>query len=460
MVSEQARRMALLISAAAIGNFLIAFDMNMLNIALPTITSHYRLDVATSTWLVIVHGIVLCSLLLPFGRAGDVIGHRRLFLTGISLFGLANLFAGFSILHDDFVVLVILRSMSAIGAAMMLSVNFAIISTNLPMGLRGRGLGYSAVFGSLGFMTGPIVSGFLLTFFPWNSLFILLAAIASVGLFLGFKVIPESGGEGVPADSIQTVAFFLTVLFLVLTINRYLIDGASMLVVTSAVISVMAAIVVIWREKASSNPLLDPKLVFEPRVMLPLISMSLLFMCFSGTMVLLPFYLEYVRGLETAAIGMMFIIPAIIITFLGPASGRASDVHGSYRLTLLAAGAMVVSMLIFLSVERLDLTVVALVGLVLMGVSYGGFNAPNNRRVFCSVDLERMGAASGMHQTMRHIGNVLGAATVPAVYQVVAGSSPALGMMVDGFQTSFLVGLGFAILAFVVSASIRKDCRI
>ena len=460
MVSERGRDMALLIGAAALGNFLIAFDVNMLNIALPTITSEFGLDIATSTWLVIVHGIILCSLLLPFGRAGDVIGHRRLFLVGISIFGLANLAAGISIIFQDFIILVVLRSFSAIGAAMMLSVNFAIITTNLPMGLRGRGLGYSAVFGSLGFMTGPIVSGLLLTFFQWNSLFILLAAIASIGLLLGLKVIPESGGEGIPADIIQTIAFFLTVLFLVLTINRYLIDGPSTLVSLSAIIAVSAAIVVVWREKVSSNPLLDPKLVFEPRVMLPLISMSLLFMCFSGTMVLLPFYLEYVRGLETAAIGMLFIIPAIIITFLGPASGRASDLHGSYKLTLIAAGVMVVSMLFFLSIKRIDLTAIALVGLVLMGVSYGGFNAPNNRRVFCSVSVDRMGAASGMHQTMRHIGNVLGAATMPAVYHVVAGPSPDMGMMVDGFQASFIIGLGFALMALIVSASIRKECRI
>ena len=460
MVSEKGRDMALLISAAAIGNFLIAFDMNMLNIALPTITSEFDLDIATSTWLVIVHGIILCSLLLPFGRAGDVIGHRRLFLTGISLFGLANLAAGLSIVFEDFIILVFLRSLSAIGAAMMLSVNFAIISSNLPMGMRGRGLGYSAVFGSLGFMTGPIVSGLLLTFFQWNSLFILLAVIASIGLLLGLKVIPESGGSGVSADTIQTVAFFLTVLFLVLAINRYLIDGPSMLVSISATFAIVSAVVVIWREKVSKHPLLDPDLIFEPRVILPLISMSLLFMCFSGMMVLLPFYLEYVRQMETAAIGMMFIIPAIIITFLGPASGKASDVHGSYRLTLMAAGVMVVSMLFFLSIERIDLTAVALVGLVFMGISYGGFNAPNNRRVFCSVSLDRMGAASGMHQTMRHIGNVLGAATMPAVYQVVAGPTPSVGMMVNGFQASFLVGLFFALMALIVSASIRKDCRV
>lgn len=460
MSEDRGQGILLLVSAAAIGNFLIAFDINMLNIALPTITDHFDLEIATSTWLVIVHGIILCSLLLPFGKAGDVIGHRKLFLTGITIFALANLGAGLSILFDDFLLLVIMRSFSAIGAGMMLSVNFAIISLNLPAGVRGRGLGYSAVFGSLGFMTGPIASGMLLTFFPWNSIFILLALIAFGGLALGFKVIPDSGGGGRNADLVQTGAFFLTVLFSVLAINRFLIDGMSTLVTVSAFVALVSGIVVIWRERVSEIPLLDPQLVFEPRVILPLLSMSFLYMCFSGSMVILPFYLEYIQGLDAAAMGMLFIIPAIIISFLGPASGRASDIKGSYRITLIAASTMILSMLVFLSLRNFGFLTLVLLGLILMGLSYGGFNAPNNRRVFCSVSIDRMGAASGMHQTLRHIGNVLGAATMPAIFQVFAGPDPSTGMMLIGFQASFLLGLLFAIIALLITASISKECRV
>ncbi len=449
----------MLVSAAAMSNFLIAFDINMVNIALPTMAAHFQMDLGTAAWVVIVHGIVLCSLLLPFGRAGDVIGHRRLFITGMGLFAAANLAVGLGYMLDSFLAVVVLRSFSAVGAAMMLSVNFAIMSVNLPAGMRGRGLGWSAVFGSMGFMTGPIVSGVMLSYLPWSSLFFLLFAIAVPGLFLAARHIPHSGGGGSTADIPQTAAFFAVILFSVLAINRGVIDGLTAGVALSALAAAAAAAVVVRRQKSAKSPLLEPNVIFNTRVMRSLFSMSLLYMCYSGSMVILPFYLQDVRGLDTAAMGMMFLIPAVLITFLGPASGRASDYRGSYGLTLGAAAAMVAAMLLFLSLGRLDMLLIALAGLILMGVSYGGFNAPNNRRVFSSVPVENLGTTSGTHQTMRHTGNVLGAATMPAVYQFVVGPSLDPAVMLDGFQAAFQLGLVFAVAAMLLTATISRQYR-
>ena len=120
-MDDDRRRQMLIVSSAAMSLFLISFDINMVNIALPTITAHFDLDVATSAWLVILFGVVLCGLLLPFGKAGDVIGHRRLFILGMAIFALGNITSGLSYHLDNFLALVILRGISATGAAMMVS---------------------------------------------------------------------------------------------------------------------------------------------------------------------------------------------------------------------------------------------------------------------------------------------------------------------------------------------------
>ncbi len=456
---DDGRRQMLIVSSAAMSLFLISFDINMVNIALPTITAHFNLDVATSAWLVILFGVVLCGLLLPFGKAGDVIGHRRLYILGMGIFAVGNFASGFSYHLNDFLALVVLRGISATGAAMMVSVNFAIVSLNLPEDVRGRGLGYFSIFGALGFMLGPLSSGLLIDALQWNWIFYLSGSIGIVGLVMSVAFIPESGGMGKPADMQQTIAMFLLLLFGILALNRYLVEGMSDVVVISAIIALTAAFLAYRRQSKAENPLMERAIIKRRDIMLPLFCMSLIYMCYSGSMVLLPFYLEYTKGLSPAATGMLFLLPAFFVIVLGPISGGFADRRGSYSITLVATAVMVVAMLVFVAMGRLDWIIFTSIGLILMGVSHGLFNAPNNRRVFCNVPMPHIGTASGMHQMIRQIGNLVGAATMPAVYQMFAGTEPSLSMMQTGFEWGFGLGLIFALLAMILSISMRNVCR-
>ncbi len=456
---DDGRRQMLIVSSAAMSLFLISFDINMVNIALPTITTHFNLDVATSAWLVILFGVVLCGLLLPFGKAGDVLGHRRLFILGMAIFAVGNFASGLSYHLDDFLALVVLRGISATGAAMMVSVNFAIVSLNLPEDVRGKGLGYFSIFGALGFMLGPLVSGLLIDLFQWNWIFYLSGSIGILGLIMSVAFIPESGGRGKAADIPQTIAMFLLLLFGILALNRYLVDGVTDVVIISTTIALLSAFLAYARQSKAENPLMEPAIIKRRDIMLPLLSMALIYMCYSGSMVLLPFYLEYAKGLSPAAIGMLFLLPAFFVILLGPISGGFADRRGSYSITLAATAVMVVAMLVFVAMGRLEGIILTSGGLILMGVSHGLFNAPNNRRVFCNVPMPHIGTASGMHQMIRQVGSLIGAATMPAVYQMFAGTEPSLSMMLSGFEWGFALGLVFALLAMVLSISMRNACR-
>ncbi len=459
-MSEQRRRHMLVVITAAVSIFLLSFDVNMVNIALPTITAHYSLDIATSAWLVIIYAVVLCSLLLPFGKAGDVIGHRRLFIAGLALFSVANLGAGLSYHLDSFLALVVLRGVAALGTAMMVSVNFAIVSINLPEEVRGRGLGIFTVLGAVGFMTGPLASGLLITLLQWNWIFYTNAAIAAVGLAAAVLFIPRSGGEGVAADVVQTAALFIGLLCFVITVNRSLVEGLSPVVMLTATGALAAAAIVLRRQAHATTPLLERSVVRDPVVMVPIVCMAFVYMAYSGAMVLLPFYLEYILGLTPAAMGLLFVLPAFIIMAIGPLSGSFADRRGSYTISLAGTGMMVVSMAVFASMGRMDGLLLASLGLAAMGAGHGLFNPPNNRRIFCAVPIEHIGTASGMHQMLRQVGMVLGAATMPALYQMVAGPAPAAPMMLDGFQAGFALGAVFALAAVALALLTRNECRI
>jgi len=458
-MSEQRGRHKLVVASAAVSIFLLSFDVNMVNIALPTITAHYSLDVATSAWLVIVYALVLCSLLLPFGRAGDVIGHRRLYIAGMALFSVANLGAGLSYHLDDFYALVLLRGAAGLGTAMMVSVNFAIVSVNLPEAVRGRGLGIFTVFGAVGFMTGPLASGLLISLLHWNWIFYTNAAIAAFGLALAVLFIPRSGGKGETADVAQTAALFIGLLCFVVAVNRVLAEGPSPVVMVSASGASVAALAVLHRQGHAARPLLERSLVRDPLVMIPMASMAFVYMAYSGSMVLLPFYLEYILGLTPAAMGLLFVLPALVIMTIGPLSGSFADRRGSYVITLAGTGLMVASMLVFTVMGRADGLLLASLGLLAMGGGHGLFNPPNNRRIFCTAPIEHIGTASGMHQMLRQVGMVIGAATMPALYQMVAGPAPATGMMLDGFQAGFALGMVFAVAAVTLALLTRRACR-
>lgn len=458
-MTEESRRQLLIISTAAMSLFLLSFDINMVNIALPTITTHHGLDVASSAWLVIAYGVVLCGLLLPFGKAGDVIGHRRLFIAGMGIFTVMNLAAGISYHLDDFSALIVFRGLSAIGTAMMVSVNFAIVSLNLPEEVRGKGLGYFSVFGAVGFMLGPLVSGLIITYIQWNWIFYLGSFIGLAGFILAWFFIPVSGGDGHAADILQTVAAFIAVLFSVLALNRLLIDGFTTLVMISMVMASAGVMITLSRQGRAEHPLLEPAIIGSPQIILPLFCMSFIYMTYSGSMVLLPFYLEHIQGLTPSSTGLLFLLPALLIIILGPLAGGYADRNGSYLITLTGTGVMVIAMVTFVIMGSFTGVAITVLGLMLMGVSHGLFNAPNNRRIFCIVPSEHAGTASGMHQSIRQVGTLIGVATMPAVYQMVAGPSPDVGSMVGGFEAGFLVGLIFAVMALGLSISIRQVCR-
>jgi|GEM_PF-1901137 len=445
----------LIVSSAAVSLFLMSFDINMVNIALPTITKHYALDVGTSTWLIIVPGIILCSLLLPFGKMGDVFGHRRIFLIGMAMFSLFNLFIGLAYHLENFWLLVILRAFAAIGAAMMVSVNFAIVSINLPEDIRGKGLGYFSIFGALGLMLGPFLSGVIIDYLQWNGIFYLNAIIGVCGLCMALAFIPDSETKGYPADLLQTATVFVTILTSTLAINRALIGGLTPMVYASAVIAILALSATLWRQKTAAYPLLAREIIQDKMVMLPLLSMMFLYMCYNGAMILLPFYLEDVEGVGGALMGSLFVIPSLFIIALGPIAGSISDRHGSMVLTLVGTGTMALAMTIFMVMGRVDGVFIASMGLVIMGVSHGLFNAPNNRRIFCRVPMDMVGTASGTHQMIRQIGNVLGSATMPAVFQLLAGAAPTMDKMMLGFEGGFFVGVIYAVAALGMVILIR-----
>ena len=157
-----------ILSAVACGTFMATLDSSIVNIALPTIQVALDTELSRIKWIVILYLLVITCLLLPFGRLSDLLGRKRIFLLGFSIFTVGStLCAG----GDTLMLLLIARVVQAIGAAMLMANGPAIITQTFDPSERGKALGTLAMVVSAGLVAGPSLGGLLLKYLGWTSIF-------------------------------------------------------------------------------------------------------------------------------------------------------------------------------------------------------------------------------------------------------------------------------------------------
>ena len=175
------------IVAAGFGTSLLVIDGAIANVALPTIARDLGVTNGVVTSVVTVYQLVLVMLLLPFASLGDRIGHRTIFQYGQLLFMIAS---ALCLLADNLVVLLALRALQAIGAAMALSVLAALLRQIYPARSLGAGLGINSVIVASSGALAPTLGGYIVGHFEWQIVFVAAAPFAIVSLLLG-RALPD-----------------------------------------------------------------------------------------------------------------------------------------------------------------------------------------------------------------------------------------------------------------------------
>ena len=143
-----------IIIIVAAGTFMSALDSSIVNISLPVISNNFSAPITSVEWVVLSYLIIITSLLLTFGKLGDLYGHKKIFNTGFAVFTAGSLFCSLS---PSLLVLVIARVVQAFGAGMLMAMGPAIITINAPPKKRGRYLGIIAVSVSVALIAGPVL---------------------------------------------------------------------------------------------------------------------------------------------------------------------------------------------------------------------------------------------------------------------------------------------------------------
>ncbi|MGZ0150332.1 MFS transporter [Kribbella sp. WER1] len=179
----------MLLALLCVGIFLIQLDVTVVNVALPTIRVDLVTSLAGQQWVVAAYMIALAGLLLPCGALGDRVGHRRVVLSGLAVFGGASLACG---LAPNIELLVAARAIQGIGAALLLPGTLAVITDlYVDSAARARAVGIWSGAGALALPSGPLLGGALVAVLGWRAVFLINLPIVAAGLPLAWRLIPH-----------------------------------------------------------------------------------------------------------------------------------------------------------------------------------------------------------------------------------------------------------------------------
>ena len=447
-------------SAVALGTLTSVVNHGGMSVALPTIAQYFDADLSTVQWVVIAEGLTISALLLPMGRLSDIVGRKRIYITGITIFIIASVFAAAS---GSIIALIAAKALQGLGAAMTQGTGMAMITSVFPDEERGKGIGSHASVVGTGGVLGPIAGGFLITALDWRWLFYInilmgLVTMAAVLLIIrseAFRQDTRTTRYDYAGAALSTAAL-LSLLLTVSNGSRMGWHSPPIMLGALGFIAFLAAFV--WWEIRSPSPMLDMSL-FRSRVFS--IGIGTNFMSFLGitsSRFLMPFYLQAVLGFTPALVGFALLPNAASRIVMGPVSGWLSDRYGWKPFNVIGLLLSASGLLILASLTTTSSIVIVVVGILVQSIGSGLFQSPNSASIFSAADSSRHGVVAAFVNLSRNSGNVTGtavAASIVTAVMVSGGYEVKIDAVLDagpgsGLLEAFLSGLKTAFLAMAV----------
>jgi len=436
-----------------IGAYMSTLDASIVNISLPTIVRSLDTHLTAVAWVVMAYLIVITGCLLLMGRLSDLFGQRRIYLLGFLTFTLGSAFCGFS---PTIYFLIGSRMLQGLGASALMANGSAILTTAYPEEDRGKALGILGSVISAGFLTGPILGGFLVEHLGWRSIFFINLPIGAIGIYLSSKVLDKDGSaEKARLDLLGALLIFLFLASLLLFLNR-MARGSGPLLWGWAFPLLLCLGLFILVELRSPSPLVDLKL-FRRRLFVSSLGASFLsFWMGAAHTFVMPFFLQNILEFSPAKAGMFIFPVGLTVMATAPLGGRFSDrvgvrIPATLGLTLTA---LAVFSFTLLTPSANDLDILWRQVVLGMGISF--FNPANNSAIIGSLPREKVGLASSFLALSRNLGLVIGVAfaemvitfSLPISPLERAKASPSLGSIQDVWKLVLIIGLAAILISW------------
>jgi EmrB/QacA subfamily drug resistance transporter len=394
---------------------LVVSAVASLNLALPEIARDTGATQTQQQWLVDGYAVVFAGLLLPAGALGDRFGRRRMLVAGMAVFGLAY---GLAAAFTDPAVLIGLRALAGVGAALTMPATLSIITTTFPPEERQRAVGAWAGVAGGGAVLGLLLSGGLLEIAEWKLVFIANAIWAGLALVFAARWAPES--RDAEASAIDVLGGALSAGGLSAAVFAT-IEGphrgwTSPLVLCGYAIGTLAlAGFVLW-ERSRRQPLLDPRLFRLPGFASGTLSITLQFLAFFGFVFIGLQYLQLVLEYSPLEAALAFIPMGMAVGALSRhAAPKAARRVGGARVNTAGLGLASIGFAILATLGAASSYWHVFGGLVTLGAGMGLATTPATAAIVASLPESKQGVASAVNDAAREVGGAIGIAVLGSI---------------------------------------------
>lgn len=403
-----------IIAILMIGAFIAFLNNTLLNIALPSIMKDLEIEASTVQWLttgfMLVNGILIplsAFLIQKFSV-------RQLFLAAMALFTIGTILAGFA---HNFPLLLTGRMTQASGSAIMMPLLMNVMLTSFPVEKRGMAMGIFGLVLMFAPAIGPTLSGWIIEHYDWRMLFHFITPIAIVVILIGFFLLKDKKGKvDIKLDYLSVILSSLGFGGLLYGFSSAGKDGwDSPKVYGTLALGVVTLVIFILRQLNQERPLLNFRIYKYPMFALSsAISMVVTMAMFSG-MILLPIYVQTIRGISPIDAGLMLLPGAIVMAIMMPITGKLFDKFGGRLLAIIGLSITVITSYL-LSNLTLDMTYKHLIFLYtfrMFGMSM--VNMPVTTNGLNQLPARFYPHGTAMNSTMQQVSGAIGTALLVTV---------------------------------------------
>ncbi|MEV0096594.1 MFS transporter [Streptomyces sp. NPDC050738] len=405
---QLSRRAKLVLLVLCAAQFMVALDFSVLNVALPVLGKDLGMSQSGLQWAVTAFALPSGGFLLLFGRIADLFGRRKLFLTGLAVFGAASVLATLAWNPEVFLAG---RALQGLGAAVIVPTGMSLLTTTFPEGpQRNRALGISGTLMSLGFTVGMVLGGVLTDTLGWRSTMGLLGIVSAAVLVLAPRLLTESRNPVRPRldvpGAVTVTGGLLALIYALSTAAQKGFGHADVIGTLVAGIALLAAFVAV--ETKAEAPLVSLPMLKRRTVAWGNVGGLITFSMMSTVIFVLTLYLQEVLNLSSFETGLVFGVQGVMSAVAGALASKVIGRFGARRVlvvSLLGQGLFIAGLLTIgtQSGALLATLFVSVSSMFHLGaiISYG-------LTVTSGVPDEEQGLATGLVTTTQQVGLTIG----------------------------------------------------
>jgi EmrB/QacA subfamily drug resistance transporter len=446
---EPAGRWVLL--ATVLGSGMAMLDATVVNVALPSIGSDLDADLGDLQWTLNGYTLTLASFILLGGSLADRFGRRRMFVLGTIWFALASALCG---LAPNIEMLIAARVLQGVGGALLTPGSLAIISASFAAQDRSRAIGAWSGLGGIAGAAGPLLGGWLVEAWTWRLVFLINLPLAALVIWVAVRHVPESV-DPTAARRLDLPGTMLGALGLAALTYASIAagEGVGPVVITGAVVGVLALAGFVVVERTSKHPLVPPALFASRQFTVSNIVTFVVYGALSAVLFLLVLHLQVVSGFSPLAAGTSLLpMTLIMLAFSARSGALASRIGPRLQMT---AGPLIscVGLLLMLRIGP-DASYVAdvLPAVVVFGVGMTTLVAPLTATVLAAAPNEHAGVASGVNNAVARAAGLLAVAVLPPIAGLTGDVYRDPSAFETGFHMAVYIGAGMLAAGGLLSA--------